>query len=121
VKKIIDVMQFELDGFVCHRWFDHDGSLMVDGPQRAAPQIKAYIAKYEPYLRHASCAKFVASIPPFGERDLARKKHAVLHLLVEFEEEIKNGMGISAELVQDVLDTNEPLYCIEELPEDVEL
>jgi hypothetical protein len=86
---------------------------MVDGPQQAAPQIRAYIAKYTPYLRHASLAKFVASIPPFGERDLARKKHAVLHLMVEYEEEIKNGMGISAELVQEVLDTNELLYSIQ--------
>jgi hypothetical protein len=110
-------MEFELDGFICHRWFDPDGNLMVDGPEEAAPQIRAYLAKYAPYVQHASFAAFVASIPPFGERDLARKKHSMLHLLVEYEEKLKNGMGISAELVQAVLDTNEPLYSIEELPD----
>jgi hypothetical protein len=49
---------------------------------------------------------------------LARKKHAVLLLLVEHEDEIRNGMGISADLVQTALATFEPLYSIRELAED---
>jgi hypothetical protein len=116
--KRIDVIQFESDGFVCYRWFDPDGILLVDGPEQAAAQIEAYIAKYEAKLWETSLASFIASIPPFGEGDLARKKHAVLTLLVEHEEDIKNGMPISADLVQTVIDGVEPLCSLKEPPED---
>jgi hypothetical protein len=55
--------------------------------------------------------------PPFGPRDLARKKHAMLTILVEHADEIKQGMGVSAELVQTVLDTIEPLYLVKCAPQ----
>jgi hypothetical protein len=111
----LDLVQFEIDGFVCHRGFDPEGKLFVDGPEEAQTQILAYLNKYGVVLRDPSMVSFIASIPPFGKRGLTRKKQAVLALLVEHEEDFKNGgMAISAELVQTVLATFEP---IEEAPQ----
>jgi hypothetical protein len=41
----------------------------------------------------------------------------MLTILVEHADEIKQGMGVSAELVQTVLDTIEPLYLVKCAPQ----
>jgi hypothetical protein len=106
-------MKFELGGFTCYRGFETNGSLFVFGPDEAEELLRAYYRKYGPYCMDKSLLDFLASIPPLGKRHLTRKKHAVLHLLVLFREEIKNGMGISAHLVQDVLATIEHVRVVE--------
>jgi hypothetical protein len=111
-KPVIDVTEFELGGMTCYRWFNPEGTLCVDGPPEAIGLLRQYVGKYRPICEHSSFISWVAAIPPFGPRDLARKKRAMLTILVEHENEIKQGMGISAELVQTVLDTSEPLYLI---------
>src|SRR5262249_6022518 len=96
---------FELAGYICYRSIEPDGKLSVSGPPGALEHLRTYWCKYAPICQESSFLEFVASIPPFGEAYLELKKHAMLELLVIYEEEIKNGMGISAALVKDVLDS----------------
>jgi hypothetical protein len=111
-KHVIEIIEFQLGGFTCLRWFDPAGLLNVWGPDGAGPDLLAYVNKYGPICQHESFKSFVASIPPFGQRNLVKKKHAMLTILLEHKEDIANGMGVSAELVKTVLGTVEPLWSI---------
>jgi hypothetical protein len=112
-KPIIDVIEFELDGITCQRCFAPDGALNAWGPEEAKDSLCEYVTKYGPICLRESFNSFVASFPPFGPRDLARKKHAMLTIFVEHEDDIKQGMRISSELVQTVLETIEDIKFIE--------
>ena len=92
-------MEFELSGMTCLRWFAPDGTLVVVGPDRAERAIQEYLKKYGPECKCARFNAFVSKIPPFGEENLIRKKHAMLEIFVEHEDDIKLGMRISSELV----------------------
>jgi hypothetical protein len=108
-KTLFHVIEFELNGMTCLRWFGPDGALNVWGPDEAGDVLHEYVNKCGPILQQESFNSFVASIPPFGSGDLIKKKHAMLLIFAEHEDDIKQGMGISADLVQTVLDTFEPV------------
>jgi hypothetical protein len=85
------------------------------GPEEANAEPTAYVNKYAPICQHESSHSFLQTIPPFGERNLQRKRHAVLTILLGHREDIENGMGVSAELVKSVLGTFEPVWSVQPL------
>jgi hypothetical protein len=114
-QKIIDLIEFELGDFTCQRWFDSAGVLNIWGPEGAAAELTAYVKKYAGICQSESFNSFLQKIPPFGKRNLMRKRHAMLTILLEHKEDIEHGMLISAELVQTVLNTFEPLWSLQPL------
>jgi hypothetical protein len=102
------VMEFELSGMTCFRWFAPDGTLVVSGPEEADNAIQEYLIKYGPQCKSDKFNAFVSEIPPFGEENLIRKKHAMLEIFVEHEDDIKRGMCISPELVLKVVSMQTP-------------
>jgi hypothetical protein len=112
---VIDLIELQLGDFTCLRWFDPAGVLNVSGPKEATAELSAYINKYAPICRHESLDSFLQKIPPFGKRNLHKKKHAMLTILLEHKKDVENGMGVSAELVKAVLGTFEPLWSIRPL------
>jgi hypothetical protein len=104
------VMEFELSGMTCLRWFAPDGTLVVSGPEKAEKAIQEYLKKYGPECKCDKFNAFVSEIPPFGGENLIRKKHAMLEIFVEHEDDIKRGMGISSELVRKVVSMQTPFH-----------
>jgi hypothetical protein len=102
------MMEFQLSGMTCFRWFAPDGTLVVSGPEEANSAILKYLIKYGPECKRGKFNSFVSKIPPFGEENLIRKKHAMLEIFVEHEDDIKQGMRISSELVLKVVSMQTP-------------
>jgi hypothetical protein len=86
--KIIDLIEFELGDFTCQPWFDPAGVLNVWGPNEAAAELAAYVNKYARICQSESFNSFLKKIPPFGKRNLMRKRHAMLTILLEHKEDI---------------------------------
>jgi hypothetical protein len=111
-KPPIHAAEFELDGFMCLRFFDPStGELRVSGPRESKKARDRYIRKYGGLCRDQSVKEFLASIRP--EVDPNVKLHAYLHLMEEHEDDVANGMVVSEELFLKVLDTWEFVFAIE--------
>jgi hypothetical protein len=108
--KRLYMMEFELSGMTCFRWFAPDGTLVVTGPKEAKGAIQDYVQKYSRECKRDEFNAFVSEIPPFGEENLIRKKHAMLEIFVEHEEDIRRGMRISSELVFKVVSMQTPFH-----------
>jgi hypothetical protein len=91
----VDFIELQLGNFTCLRWCDPAGVLNVWGPKEANAELTAYVNKYGPICLHQSLGSFLQRIPPFGKRNLQRKRHAVLTILLEHKKDIQNGMGLS--------------------------
>ena len=70
------VMEFELSGMTCFRWFAPDGTLVVSGPDKTNSAIEEYLIKYGPECRRDKFNSFVSKIPPFGEENLTGARSA---------------------------------------------
>jgi hypothetical protein len=108
----IHAAEFELDGFICLRFFDPlTGELRVIGPREAEKACRRYVCKYEGLWRNQSLRDFLAPIRP--KTDMNVKLHAYLHLMEEHRDEVADGMVVSPELFLKVLDTWEFVGAID--------
>jgi hypothetical protein len=107
-KPVIHMVEFELEGFCCVRFFDpFTGALRVSGPEGSRKARRRYVRKYEGLCRNRVVRESLAKIRP--ETAINVKLHAVLHLMEQYDdEEIRQGVAIMPDLLIEVLDSFAP-------------
>jgi hypothetical protein len=74
------VVDFELAGKTCSRWFDAEGVVHASGPPKAERAIKAYVQAVARFLPNRAYAEYLRNVRPWGPENDEIKLHAVLEL-----------------------------------------
>jgi hypothetical protein len=75
-----NIVEFQLAGVTCYRWFNDQGILCASGPPKAKRAIKAYLQKVARFLPDRRIDEYLRNIRPWGPKSGDIKLHAVLEL-----------------------------------------
>jgi hypothetical protein len=101
---IIHMAELVLEGFACLRFFHPETEkLCVLGPKGSRNARRRYIRKYEKLCQNHEFRTSLSKVRP--ETAINMKLHAFLHLIEEHENDIADGMPITADLFNTVLDS----------------
>jgi hypothetical protein len=75
-----NIVEFELTGVTCYRWFNDQGVLCASGPPKAKRAIKAYLRKVARFLPDRRIVDWLVNTRPWGPKSADIKLHAVLEL-----------------------------------------
>jgi hypothetical protein len=78
-----EVVEFELDGETCSRWFDGGGCLHVSGPEEVQKQIDEYIEEFERLSADGKPVVFADTLKPLDVASLPLEHQAMLEVLAD--------------------------------------
>jgi hypothetical protein len=86
------VVEFDLGGVTCTRWFDADGCLHVSGPKEVQKQIDDYLKEFARLSADGKPVVFMDTIKPL-DVGLPLEHQAILEVLAdESEKALSNGV-----------------------------
>ncbi len=100
-----EVVEFELDGMKCLRWFDEDGDLVVSGPEEAQPRLEELLEWFARQQEEGHAFVLPGDYKPIDVDSLPIEQQALLELLGEESDKVQDAdpedrsYAITAEMV----------------------
>jgi len=86
-----EVVEFELDGMKCLRWFDADGDLVVSGPDEAQPRLEKLLKWFYRHRDDDRPMLLPGDYKPIDIDSLPIEQQALLELLGEESDKVQDA------------------------------
>jgi hypothetical protein len=86
-----EVVEFELDGMKCSRWFDADGDLVVSGPEEAQPRLEELLEWFARQQEEGNAFVLPGDCKPMDVDSLPIEQQALLELLAEESDKVQDA------------------------------
>jgi hypothetical protein len=86
-----EIVEFELDGMTCYRWFDADGDLVVSGPKEAQPRIEELLEWFARQQEEGNAFLLPGDYKPIDVDSLSIEQQAMLELLLEESDKVQDA------------------------------
>jgi len=79
----LGIIEFNLSGMICYRWFDENMVLFASSPKKGEESIRPYLDEYGSLAADPDIVKIANSVEPLDPANLAIKLHGILDLVRE--------------------------------------